>query len=445
MIKHLTAFFTSIATASCFAATPAPQFTLITDALGSYPQLLQFLKNQNNSKEFTVGTLLLNLQNPGDVNSGAKADFCLKNCPNGQPGAAIQFLVDLSKAQQAKTINPTLQVFMLADVETKYPWTWEHGVDSFKQSVDWIAQANAILAKQKVPLRITGLVYDKQSSDIPSDLVGWSTNMKVYMQESQYLKTLGLIGGASTIELAANNAIQIDKYYAEMYNLTANIVPPSNTQSNQAYTYIDAMSAGNKQAGKGDSSECLNDPGTLPGDTNLPTGETDPCTRNAYGKNTPYSYPDPNTSLYTLAASSNNPVDTLFPQDAQLTQNNGQNLKFLVNHIYADTKLNPSQLKKVVFLFSTESYGIKYGCVAQPNPTDNNACGEIAAFGSWAGLANGKADFIQFADQFGRYYTTKLSGTTLPATQPVTNVGIYQVFDVPCAWTGTGVCKSAPK
>ena len=136
MLKHIIAFLASIATASCFAASPAPQFTLITDALGSYPQLLQFLKNQNNNKGFTVGTLLLNLQDPSDVNSGAQAAFCLKKCPNGQLGTAIQFLINLSKAQQAKSINPGLQVYMLADVETKYPWNWEPRLDSFKQSID---------------------------------------------------------------------------------------------------------------------------------------------------------------------------------------------------------------------------------------------------------------------------------------------------------------------
>ena len=56
--------------------------------------------------------MLLNLQDPGDVNSGAQAAFCLKNCPNGQPGTAIQFLINLRRLSKPKGTVKLIGVLM---------------------------------------------------------------------------------------------------------------------------------------------------------------------------------------------------------------------------------------------------------------------------------------------------------------------------------------------
>lgn len=443
MIKHLTAFFASIATASCFAAPPAPQFTLVMDASGKYSELLQFLKNQSTSQNgLQVGTLLLDVQNPAS-DSG---DFSMNSqCLAGklsECGKAIQFLAQL----QAQ--DPAIKVYAMIDVSNKYTTSWQ----TFQPAVQWVINANKALSAAtmlngkswKPTLFFTGIVYDKQSNDIKTSLASWATQMRYYMQADKKLTTLGLIGAYGLIgDVVTNTAPSIDKYYLEMYSITKKLASPQD--ANKTYTYIDTVATEETYLQPGGAQKytsCLGDRGTLPGEKTPPASTpTDKCPPLNNVTKDQYLYPNVNDSLYTQALTENaqHPEIALFPTDP--AYNNGQNFKFLINGAYQGMHLTAAQYQKVVFLFSTESYGATgdpTGCVAQPGKPYKTSCGEISAFGTWYAH---KQSFINFTNAFSQYYTKQLSNQQAPT--PITNVGIYQFSDLPCSWVGPGVCTTS--
>ena len=443
MIKYFTTFFASIAAANCFATAPSPQFTLVMDASGKYSQLLQFLKNQSTSQSgLQVGTILLDVQNPasdsGDfgVNSQCLAGK-LSAC-----GKAIQFLAQL----QIK--HPAIKVYAMIDVSNKYTTSWQ----TFQPAVQWVITANKALSAAttfngkpwKATLFFTGIVYDKQSNGIKTSLTNWATQMHRYMQADTKLATLGLIGAYSLIgDVVTNTASGIDKYYLEMYSITKKLASPQD--ADKTYTYIDTVATEETYLQPGGAQKytsCLGDRGTLPGEATPPAGtpaDTCPALNNV--KTSEYLYPNVNDSLYTQALTENaqHPEIAFFPTNP--TDNNGQNFKFLVNGAYQGIHLTAAQYQKVVFLFSTESYGATgdpTGCVAQPGKPYKTNCGEISAFGTWYAH---KQSFINFTNAFSQYYTKQLSNQEAPT--PITNVGIYQFSDLPCSWVGEGVCTTS--